>query len=169
MSSYPPGQEEAKQLFEELVRLDNSESKGFDNRKYELIHDIAEAHYFQAKDYFLLGLDNPDPDYRWACISALATLWRITDAEFTKKIMGLAETDPDLTVRDIAIDSLGRLKIKEAFQILMKIAKNEAEMIELREKAAISVLRIRNIYPKGNRNTVDRKEDWISRIEELNE
>ncbi len=71
-----PTREGYRRLFAELQQLDAEPSRAFNEKKYEIIHDLAEAHFDEAISYFVAGLENPDPHYRRACISALVTHWQ---------------------------------------------------------------------------------------------
>jgi HEAT repeat protein len=118
---YPPTLEKSARLFAELQKLDSAGNPQTLRIRYEIIHDLAEAGFREAKDYFLEGLENPDADYRWACISALVTHWQEREPELILKLEAIAESDPDEQVRWIALDSLGILRVEEALPLLKKI------------------------------------------------
>jgi HEAT repeat protein len=132
-------------LFDELKALDSTTNAEFNARKYTIIHDLAEAHFVEARSYFLAGLDNPDPDYRWACISALATHWKDTDPQLISKLTALTEHDPDAQVRMISAESLGRLQVYSALPTLKRIVENEQEGTQNRQTAYEAILRILNL------------------------
>ena len=140
--SYPPSYSDGQELFEELKLLDSTTNDEFNQRKYVIIHDLAEARFLEARPYFVAGLENPDPDYRWACISALATHWQDTEPRFIAKLLDMARNDPDTQVRMIAIDSLGRLKVRVALTVLKRIVENEDEDPFHRQMAYEAILRI---------------------------
>lgn len=139
--AYPPNEEESRALFVELQELDSAPSKGYVTRKYEIIHDLAEARFYEAKPYFISGLDDPDPDYRWSCISALITHWQARDSQIVSRLLNMARNDPDASVRDIAIDSLGILAVQESLPLLKQIVENSQEDPDLRKIAYLSILR----------------------------
>jgi HEAT repeat protein len=139
--TYPPDHAECRRLFAELKHLDTSSGHEFNDRKYEIIHDLAEAHFYEAKPYFVAGLESPDPDYRWTCISALSTHWQDDDAEIVSMIYTMARIDPDVSVRDIAISSLGILKVREALPFLKQVFEIEQDQ-GLRKSAYLSILKI---------------------------
>ena len=124
---YPPSPAECVVLFEELKRLDLVPAADFTPRKYEIIHDLAEAHFYDARPYFVEGLANPDPDYRWACISALIIHWKDSNSTLTSKVIAMAELDPDVQVRMIAVSSLGFLELHSAIPLLERIANSNTE------------------------------------------
>lgn len=140
--SYPLKEEECLQLFEELKKLDASSSAEFSPRKYEIIHDLAEARFFEAKPYFVSGLNNPDPDYRWACVSALVTHWQESDQRIVDRLVEMAKFDSDTQVRMIAISSLGFLKVKSAKPMLEELSKSSTEDPDIAQAAreALSML-----------------------------
>jgi len=133
--TYPPSKEECVNLFSELKKLDSAIASEFTPRKYEIIHDLAEAHFYEAKPYFVSGLESGDPDYRWACISALVTHWSADDSNIVDKLMEMAEQDSDVDVRIIAISSLGFLKIRNAKPLLEKISASGTEEKHIVETA----------------------------------
>jgi HEAT repeat protein len=145
--NYPPTHDQAMRLFEELKSLDAETGSVFNSRKYEIIHDLAEANFFEAKPYLAAGMKNPDPDYRWECISALVTHWGLTDPQIISGLLELAATDPDVQVRYIAIASLGQLKVKQSLPLLKLIAKDSSSDPLLTETAYISLLEILD-YPE---------------------
>lgn len=147
--TYPPKRGEALKLFRELKRLDATTGSEYNARKYEIIHDLAEAHLYDAKSYLVEGLESRDPDYRWACISALATHWRDKDDRIVRKLLEMAEHDPDIQVRMIAIDSLGRsLAIPESLPTIRRVIEDENEDLDLRKIAYISFQSIPGHPPK---------------------
>lgn len=146
--TYPPSNCESQRLFSELKRLDMMPGDEYNARKYEIIHDLAEAHFYEAKSYFISGLENPDPDYRWACISALVTHWQSRDAHVISALLNMAENDPDVGVRDIAISSLGTLKLQEALPLLKRIVEHDKEPLGIRKTAYLSILEILGHSPQ---------------------
>lgn len=142
--TYPPDMKEASKLFQELNTLDKGSPGEYDAKKYELIHDLAEAKYYPAKEYFVEGLSSKDPDYRWACVSALVTHWQDDDPRIIAFLMDMIENDPDGQVRDIAVSSLGILSIQDALPLLKDITLNEREDRITRKAAYVSILRILN-------------------------
>lgn len=137
---YPPTHEECKRLYAELKRLAGSTRASDRKRRYEIIHDLAEAGFLEAKDYFIRGLDSEDPDLRWACISALVTHWRDDSPRIVTKLTRLAEADPDEQVRRIAMDSLGILKVAAALPLLKRVVQRrekETEFVVVGAYAAI--------------------------------
>ena len=136
---YPPGPEASEKLFARLKQLDATTGVDYNPKKYKIIHDLAEAHFYKAKPYFIAGLDSPDPDYRWACISALATHWQDADELIVNKLLSMAEDDPDVQVRMIVVSALGRsLQIKESLPTLKRIIENRQEDIDVRKIAYLS-------------------------------
>jgi len=140
--TYPPDHAESQRLFEELKRLDEKAGDEQAATEYEIIHDLAEAHFYEAKPYFVAGLNNPDPDYRWHCISALVTHWRVADEEVVSRLLDIAENDTDITVRDIALASLGTLKVQEALPLLKRIVQDEPADQDLQKTAYLARLEI---------------------------
>jgi HEAT repeat protein len=53
----------------------------------------------------------------------------------------MARNDPDASVRDIAIDSLGILAVQESLPLLKQIVENSQEDPDLRKIAYLSILR----------------------------
>jgi hypothetical protein len=50
--AYPPSENEARELFEQLMQLDLLDGGEAQKKaKYELIDDIAEARFFEARPY----------------------------------------------------------------------------------------------------------------------
>ncbi len=142
--AYPPKHSQCEQLFAELRRLDAQPGHEYDARKYEIIHDLAEGRFYEALPYFVEGLQSPDPDYRWACISALVTHWRYGNDQIVSKLLDLAETDPDEQVKQIAIDSLGILKVRRAVPLLRRTIEAPEDTPDIRKAAYLSLLRIVN-------------------------
>jgi len=147
--TYPPPYPECVRLFDELKVLDSTTKAEFNSRKYEIIHDLAEARFVEARPYFIAGLDNPDPDYRYACISALATHWHDTDPQFVAKLIELAEHDPDTQVRMISTSSLGQFKLRSALPTLKRIVENKQEDTQHRQTAYEAILRIFDFPPEA--------------------
>lgn len=144
---YPPGPERSRALFQELKELDekypeNEYPETFHPRKYEIIHDLAEAHFYEAKEYFTRGLDSPDADYRYECVSALATHWGLTDSHIISKLVDKAKFDPDDQVRLIALDSLGNLRIQSSLSLLKEIALDDEEPSDIRRIAYRAIVKI---------------------------
>jgi len=159
--NYPPDHEGAITLFKRLQELDEQNDFGTAEERYNIIHDLAEAHFYEATDYFIKGLENSDPDYRWYCISALATHWQVKSPDFIQKLLFLAEHDDDIVVRDIAIDSLGYLSVKEGVSVLRQIIINTQEPLDIRQSASYAFLRTIN-YINENRGVNWRNINWIS-------
>jgi HEAT repeat protein len=127
MSAYPPGREACKRLLEELTDLNAGHGTGYHARKYEIIHDLAEAKYYEARSVFVEGLQHPDPDYRWTCISALATHWQDDGPDVVTALMDMALHDPDVQVRMIAVDSLGYLGVRAAVPLLRRLMQDDGQ------------------------------------------
>ncbi len=144
--SHLPTSQDCQRLFKELKQLDERTGFEFNARKYELIHDLAEGHWYEARFYLLTGMDSPDPDYRWACISALVTHWQGREPRIISRLMEMALHDPDEQVRQIAIDSLGIVKTREALPMLRQIIENSHEPADLMKAAYLSIMRILD-YP----------------------
>lgn len=146
-SEYPPGLERSRELFQELKELDrkfpaNEYPETYHPRKYEIIHDLAEARFFVAKEYFIQGLDSADADYRWECISALVTHWGLDEPLIVSKLVDRAKNDPDEQVRLIALDSLGNSRIPNALSLLKQIVLDEEEPPDIRRTAYRAILKI---------------------------
>jgi HEAT repeat protein len=139
MNGYPPNQEECKKLFQELQELDAKYATEYHVRKYEIIHDLAEAKYYEARPYFIRGLRHPDPDYRWEAISALATHWQDDDPEVVALLMEMALNDSDVQVRMIAISSLGYLGIRSAVPLLKQILQDDSQGVDILDSARRSL------------------------------
>jgi|GEM_PF-5445040 len=144
---YPPDLARSRELFQELKELDrkfpaDEYPETFHPRKYEIIHDLAEARFFEAKEYFIQGLDSADADYRWECISALVTHWEIDEPLVVSKLVDKAKNDPDEQVRLIAIDSLGNLQISNVLSLLKQIALDEEEATDIRKTAYRAIIKI---------------------------
>lgn len=144
--TYPPNSFECQKLFQELLKLDELDRGENNYRKYEIIHDLAEACFFEAKPYFFEGLNHPDADYRWACVSAIATHWQ--DRKIIPRLFELVENDPDSSVRDIAISSLGMFKVKKALPLLKKIITSNKDDLHLQKIAYAAILRIMDYPPR---------------------
>ena len=148
--NYPPDHDECLILFEELRQLDASTGHEFNGRKYEIIHDLAEGQFYEAKPYFVQGLTNPDPDYRWYAISALFTHWRLTEPELISRLIEMALSDEEALVRIIAMSCLGWLsaQIPDAKNVLEQIANDQNEEPDIREIAEKELANIHR-YTKG--------------------
>src|SRR5258708_33379986 len=140
--TYPPSQAECAIMYDELKRLDASGTVEVDNRKYTIIHDLAEGHYFEARQYFTAGLNHLDPHYRYACISALGTHWQDKDSAFIGKLLDMAESDKDGFVRLISAHILGWFRVPAALPILKRIVEMEAEDPTVRQIAYDAILAI---------------------------
>lgn len=127
MNTYPPSHEECERLFHELTTLDTQHRNQYCARKYEIIHDLAEAKYYEARLYFINGLNHSDPDYRWACISALATHWQDDDQTIVVVLKNIASDDSDPQVRMLAIDSLANLNVRSAVPLLQRILQDSSQ------------------------------------------
>jgi len=167
---YPPGPERSRELFQELKELDEKyPEKEYPEtlhpRKYEIIHDLAEAHFYEAKEYFTRGLDSSDADYRWECISALVTHWGAAEPQIVSKLRDMAENDPDEQVRLIALDSLGNLRIQSSLSQLRVVALDDGEPPDIRRTAYRAILKI---LGHSLPNVVDSSFDEDFSITEIN-
>ena len=166
---HPAATVELQSLFYELKQLDQVSSAEYEGRKYRIIHELAEGQYYEAKSYFVKGLESSDPDYRYACISALTTHWRDADEEIIAGLLRIAQTDPENMVRLIAVDSLGILRIQDAFSTLQKIAENKKESVQLRETAYNALLNLPR-PPAKNSVAFDLSAEgaeWLKELETL--
>jgi HEAT repeat protein len=145
--AYPPDPKECDQLFEELKGLDSEPEEKSAARRYEIIHDLAEARFFEAKLHLVEGLNNHGPDYRWSCVSALFTHWQDSDPMIVARLLDMVENDPDVTVRNVAIDSLGILKLREALPLLRRMVESEEDP-DLRKTAYLAILRVLEHRPE---------------------
>jgi hypothetical protein len=144
---YPPDPQRSRALFQELKELDEKYPQKdypqtFHPRKYEIIHDLTEAHFYEAKEYFIRGLDSADADYRYECISALATHWGLTDSHIVSKLIDKAKYDPDEQVRLIALDSRGNLRIQSSLSLLKGIALDDEEPSGIQRIAYRAIVKI---------------------------
>jgi HEAT repeat protein len=143
--TYPPTLEKCQKIFKHLKDLDTKNETEYNSEKYELIHDLAEAEFYEAKSYFIKGLDSDDPDYRWACLTALVTHWK--EKTIILKLFEMAKNDGDTDVKYLAISSLGILKEKKALPLLKKILLGP-ENNYIKQSAYIAVSRILNLFPE---------------------
>ena len=163
--AYPPSESEARAMFNELKHLDTSTGVEFDARKYEIIHDIAEAHFYKARPYLIRGLDSKDPDYRIACISALVTHWQYKDDYVVSRLFEMAVNDPDEEAQYMAISSLGFLKVEKSLPLLKNIVEENLNKPDwLQKEAYLSILKILHYPPpeiqdlwweEFNKSTID--------------
>lgn len=144
---YPPNATECAELFQELKELDSRYASEYAPRKYEIIHDLAEAHFYAARPYFQAGLDHPDPDYRWACISAVATHWEDKEDFLVRKLMNMAQHDIDDDVRLLAASSLGFLRVSEAEPLLRAISQSTSEEQGIIDAARRALIELRSPSP----------------------
>ena len=133
---------ENEKLLHELVRRSEDASPAINQRAYEIIHELAEDRYSDARPVFIDGLGSPDPDYRVACIQALAFHWRDDGDEVTSGLAEMAERDPDAQVRHVSVSALGFLNIGRAATLLAHISENDAEEMWIREAAYEAMLRV---------------------------
>ena len=132
-------------LDEKLSRLKEirKQTLDFDDSYKDDAHDLAEANYLPALDFFLDELDNPSEFWRWDCLSFIKHYDDQLDEKFINKFRNLVIFDPSDYVRDSAIGCLSKYLNKPDLTLLFALYKDP--LLDNRRSAFWVLLRVCNV------------------------
>jgi hypothetical protein len=96
-----------------VIRLKmESPDNNWPTQIWALCHDLAEAQYQPALNFFLDGLNDTAWDWRQRCLQMIGFHYEIPpNSEITDKVRKMLMSDPDVNVRMTAADVLGDISI----------------------------------------------------------
>lgn len=99
--------EDYQEILEKIkVYAGQPESRIYGTDYFRLCHKLAEAHYYPAKVFFGMLMDDPRPAWRKESIRLLGFHFKLEE-DLLSKIRSLAINDPDDSVRMTAVSVIG--------------------------------------------------------------